>query len=72
MKNATSHLDKSTLMWTFLEVIVVVFFFWVSQMLLHCIQIYWKNLEKMGWKIKTYILIFQTQIFFYQKDKCSI
>ncbi len=29
-----------------------------------CIQIYLKNLAKVRWKIETYILIFQTQIFF--------
>jgi len=38
-------------------------FFLVSQVLLHCMQIYLKNLAKMKWKIEAYILIFQTQIF---------
>jgi hypothetical protein len=47
-------------------------FFKVSQVLLHCIQIYLKKLAKVRWKIKTYILIFQTQKNIYQKDKCSI
>jgi len=46
-------------------------FFWVSQVLLHCMQIYLKNLAKMRWKIETYILTFQTQKKL-QKDKCSI
>jgi hypothetical protein len=36
-------------------------FFWVSQVLLHCMQIYLKNLAKMRWKIETHILTFQTQ-----------
>jgi hypothetical protein len=36
-------------------------FLWVSQVLLHCIQIYLRNLTKMKWKIETYILIFQAQ-----------
>jgi hypothetical protein len=44
----------------FLEITVAIFF-WVSQKLLHCIQIYLKNLAKRRWKIETYILIFQTQ-----------
>jgi hypothetical protein len=41
--------------------------YWVSQILLHCIQIYFKNLAKVRWKIETYILIFQTQFFLYIK-----
>jgi hypothetical protein len=36
-------------------------FFLVSQILLHCMQIYLKNLARLRWKIETYILIFQTQ-----------
>jgi hypothetical protein len=44
----------------------------MNQVLLHYIQIYLKNLAKVRWKIKTYILIFQTQKNNYQKDKCSI
>jgi hypothetical protein len=47
-------------------------FFWANQILLHCIQIYLKNLAKVKWKIETYTLIFQTQKENYQKDKCSI
>jgi hypothetical protein len=39
-------------------------FFLVSQVLLHCIQIYLRNLTKARWKIETYILIFQTKFFF--------
>jgi len=47
-------------------------FFLVSQVLLHCMQIYLKNLTKVKWKIETYILIFQNQKTIYQKNKCSI
>jgi hypothetical protein len=35
--------------------------FYVSQVLLHCMQIYLRNMIKMRWKIETYILIFETQ-----------
>jgi hypothetical protein len=44
----------------------------MSQVLLHCIQIYLKNLTKVRWKIKTYILIFKPKKINSQKDKCSI
>jgi hypothetical protein len=44
----------------------------MNQVLLHCIQIYLKSLTKVRWKIKIYILVFQTQKKNYQKDKCSI
>jgi hypothetical protein len=39
----------------------------MNQVLLHYIQIYLKNLAKMRWKIKIYILIFQTQKKFTKK-----
>jgi hypothetical protein len=48
---------KSTLHSPFLEVKMAIFFV-VSQVWLHCIQIYLKNLAKVRWKIETYILIF--------------
>jgi hypothetical protein len=35
-------------------------FLWMNQILLHCIQIYMRNLAKVRWKIETYILIFET------------
>jgi hypothetical protein len=39
-------------------------FFLVSQILLHYIKIYLRNLAKVKWKIETYILIFQIYLFF--------
>jgi hypothetical protein len=54
------QLGKSTIIVDVLEVTVVVFL-WVNQILLHCIQIYLRNLTKVRWKLETYILIFQIQ-----------
>jgi hypothetical protein len=44
----------------------------MNQVLLHCIQIYLRNLAKVKWKIEIYILTFQTPKNNYQKDKCLI
>ncbi len=48
-------------------------FFWMS--VKYCCLVFkyiQKNLTKVKWKIKTYILLFQTQKKNYQKDKCLI